>query len=507
MAPAAREYFNRLQIMLYSGIAHPQMRRRRCVIGRPRNIGRSLPVNVTRESSNPTEVTLNILMDLDDEEPFINRSYRRLVSRLQIPGFRPGKAPRSIVERHVGRAALVQEALEFMIPETLDQVLKDQDIQAFIEPELELLEVEPVSFKAVVPLEPEVDLGDFRMIRLEPEPVEITQDGVDEVVEQLRFEAGPWEPVDRPVQFGDLLSLDITGTILGEQAISDQGIDFVPQLDNQLPIPGFSVYLEGAEEGQEKEFTLTVPDDHPQTEYASNECRFRVKVLSIKEKRLPDLDDEFAKGIRDGYESLKALHSDVKERLTKDAETASLRQLEKNSLEELLKIASVQASNLIYQRELDQMNQEHEKRLQGQRVDMDTYLSYIGNTQEEWLEHLRPQAEQRLNTFLVMRKLAEQEGIDVDPQDIQAEIDSMASTSGDSEESVRTALSTDSARDSIRSSLLSRKVMEHLVEIVQGQEQSVLEPEPSTDAQAEAEEETPAQQDSVEETGEEDSSK
>ena len=460
-------------------------------------------MNVTRESSNPTEVTLNILMDSDDEEPFINRSYRRLVSRIQIPGFRPGKAPRSIVERHVGRAALVQEALEFMIPETLDQVLKDQDIQAFVEPELELLEVEPVSFKAVVPLEPEVDLGDFRLIRLEREPVEITQTGVDEVIERLRFEAGPWEPVERPVQFGDLLSLDITGTILGEQAISNQGIDFIPQQDNQLPMPGFSIYLEGVVEGQEKEFTLTVPDDHHQTEYAGKECRFRVKVLSIKEKRLPDLDDEFAKGIRDGYESLEALRSDVNERLTKDAETASLRQLEQDSLEELLKIAQVQASGLIYQRELDQMHQEQERRLQGQRVDMDTYLSFIGNTQEEWLDQLRPQAEQRLNTFLVMRKLAEEEGIDVDPEEIQSEIDSTASSSGDSAESVRRALSTDSARDSIRSSLLSRKVMERLVEIVQGQEKSVGEPEDSTDTQAETEEETPAQQGSDEETGEE----
>ncbi len=363
-----------------------------------------------------------------------------------------------------------------------------------------------VSFKAVVPLEPEVDLGDFRMIRLEREPVEITEAGVDEVIEQLRFEAGPWEPVERPVAFGDLLSLDITGTILGEQAISNQGIDFIPQQDNELPMPGFSIYLEGTVEGQEKEFTLTVPDDHRQTEYAGQECRFRVKVLSIKEKRLPDLDDEFAKGIRDGYESLEALRSDVEERLTKDAETASLRQLEQNSLDELLTIAQVQASGLLYQRELDQMHQEQERRLQSQRVDMDTYLSFIGNTHEEWLDQLRPQAEQRLNTFLVMRKLAEEEGIDVDPEEIQSEIDTTASSSGDSAESVRTALSTDSARDSIRSSLLSRKVMERLVEIVQGQEKSAAEPENSTEAQADAEEETPAQQESDQETEEEDRS-
>mgnify|MGYP003323198449 CR=1 FL=1 len=121
-------------------------------------------MNVTRESDSPTEVTLSILMDSTDEEPYLNRSYRRVVGRLQIPGFRPGKAPRSVVESHVGRTALVQEALEFMIPESLDKVLKEQDIKAFAEPELEVVDLEPVSYKAVVPLEPEVDLGEIHSI-------------------------------------------------------------------------------------------------------------------------------------------------------------------------------------------------------------------------------------------------------------------------------------------------------------------------------------------------------
>ena len=151
-------------------------------------------MNITKESESATEVTLNISLDSADEEPFIGRSYRRLVSRVQIPGFRPGKAPRSIVEQHVGRTVLVQEALEFMIPETLDQVLKDENLSAFAEPQLEILEVEPVSFKAVVPLEPVVDLGNFRETRLEKDSVEITVDQIGEVLEQLRIESAPWEP-------------------------------------------------------------------------------------------------------------------------------------------------------------------------------------------------------------------------------------------------------------------------------------------------------------------------
>ena len=126
-------------------------------------------------------------MDANDEEPFLNRSFRRVANRVRIPGFRPGKAPRSVIESHLGREALVHEALEFMIPESLDQVLKDEDIQAFMQPQLEVLEMAPVSYKAVVPLEPIVELGEFQSIHLDREPVKITDDQIESVLEDLRF--------------------------------------------------------------------------------------------------------------------------------------------------------------------------------------------------------------------------------------------------------------------------------------------------------------------------------
>ena len=435
---------------------------------------------VTKESVTPTDITLNVSMASEDEEPFIGRSYRRLASRVNIPGFRPGKAPRSIVESHLGRTALVQEALEFMIPETLDQVLSDEDIQAFADPQLELLEIEPVSFKAVVPLEPLVDLGDFRSIQVDREAVTVGEEQVDEVIEQLRTEAAPWDPVERPVQFGDLLNLNVDGTIEEEQAINDQGVDFIPQEDNPMPMPGFSSELEGMTAGETKEFSLFVPEDHNQEEYAGKECQFKVEVLSIKEKQLADLDDEFAKGIRDGYESLEALRDFVRGRIREDAEASAERQAQDASLQELLKTASIQASDLIYQRELDHMHEERERSLRSQRMDMDTYLGYIGKTDEEWREEIRPRAEERLNTYLVLRKLAEEEGIEVSPDDIQSEIDTIVATAGDSEESMRGTLSSDSARESIRSSLVNRQVMTRLLEIA-GAAAEVSEDQPAND--------------------------
>jgi len=454
-------------------------------------------LNVTKDSVTTTEVTLTISMDSDDEEPFLNRSYRRVASRVRIPGFRPGKAPRAVVENHMGREALVHEALEFMIPESLDQVLKDEDIQAFMEPQLEVIDMAPVSFKAVVPLEPVVELGEFQAIRLERETVEVTGDQVDHVLEDLRFESAPWEPVERPLAFGDLVTMNVKGSIEGEEVIDDNGIDYIPAMDNNMPFPGFSVYLEGMAEEQNKEFTLSVPDDYPQENYAGKECRFNVEVLTIKEKNLPELDDEFAKGVRDGYESLEALTDFVRQRLIDEAEVNETRRLEASSLEELKKLAKIEASKLVYQRELDLMYEERERSLRNQQIDMELYLSYAGQTEDELREQMKPQAEERLNTMLVLRKLADLENIEISDEDVEGEITNLiSSTGGESETAMRQALNTENAKESVRSSLMNRKIMARLVEITQGGESAataIAEPEETNQETEPEEESSPAE--------------
>ncbi|HIF43869.1 MAG TPA: trigger factor [Dehalococcoidia bacterium] len=445
-------------------------------------------MNVTKDSVTTTEITLTIAMDTDDEEPFLNRSYKRVASRVRIPGFRPGKAPRSVIENHLGREALVHEALEFMIPESLDQVLKDEDIQAWMEPKLEVLGMEPVSYKAVVPLEPVVDLGEFQAIRLEREPVEVTDEQVNEVLESLRFEAAPWEPVERALAYGDLATMNVKGIIEEEEVIDDQGIDFIPQEDNNLPFPGFSTHLEGILEGESKLFTLSVPDDYPQENYAGKECQFNVEVLSVKEKNLAELDDEFAKGVRDGFESLEALTDHVRQRLVDESEATETRRLEVSGLEELKKLAKIEASELVYERELDMMYEERARSLQNQQMSMELYLSYVGQTEEELREQMKPQAEERLNTMLMLRKLADVEEIEVGDEDVEVEITNLIeSTGGNSDASMMQALNTENARESIRSSLMNRKIMARLVEISQGEESASPAATDATDTSPESE--------------------
>ena len=452
-------------------------------------------MNVTKDSVTTTEITLTIAMDTDDEEPFLNRSYKRVASRVRIPGFRPGKAPRSVIENHLGREALVHEALEFMIPESLDQVLKDEDIQAWMEPKLEVLGMEPVSYKAVVPLEPVVDLGEFQAIRLEREPVEVTDEQVNEVLESLRFEAAPWEPVERALAYGDLATMNVKGIIEEEEVIDDQGIDFIPQEDNNLPFPGFSTHLEGMLEGESKLFTLSVPDDYPQENYAGKECQFNVEVLSVKEKNLAELDDEFAKGVREGFESLEALTDHFRQRLVDESEATETRRLEVSGLEELKKLAKIEASELVYERELDMMYEERARSLQNQQMSMELYLSYVGQTEEELREQMKPQAEERLNTMLMLRKLADVEEIEVGDEDVEVEITNLIeSTGGNSDASMMQALNTENARESIRSSLMNRKIMARLVEISQGEESASPAATDATDTSPESEPEEESQE-------------
>ena len=395
---------------------------------------------VTREDSEARQVVLNVELEPADIDQHLQRVYRQLVNRVQIPGFRKGKAPRSVVESFLGRTAMVQEGLDSIVTASLNQALEQESLEPFGEPEIDSLELEPVSFKATVPLEPEVELGDFRSIRLEPDPVEVTDEQVTEVLEQLQRSNGVWEPREGQVRFGDMVNLDVDGTIEGNRVLLERGVDFVPQQDNPIPFPGFSVYLEGMSSAEEKEFTLTVPEDYRDTAIAGKECRFEVKVLEVKEFILPDLDDEFAKGVGEGYDSMDELQDDIRSRLHNDATEAANRALQEKALQQVIDDASVVYPPLTEQRELDRMVEDRAHALREHRLQTEDYVAEAGKSDDEVRAELRPEAIERLTRFLVLRELSREEGIEVTDDDVEDEIDQMAGT-GESQEAIRNAFS------------------------------------------------------------------
>ena len=430
-------------------------------------------MKVTRDNASPIELTLTVELAEEDENPFIDRSYRRTVSRVNIPGFRRGKAPRHIVERMLGRPTLLQEALDFMVPETLDQVLREQEVEAFAEPSIEITDLEPVSFTATIPLEPTVDLGDYLSIRVESDTTEVIDEDVDRVIERIQQEQAVWEPVERAVEYGDRLNLNVRGTIEDETVVEDDDVEYVPEEANVLPFPGFAPNLLGMVEEEEREFMVTIPEDYPREQYAGKDVQFQVTVLSVKEKNLPDLDDEFAKSIGEGFDDLEALRANILESLTSQAESAARNQLEQQSLEALCDAAVVNASPILFERELESMQEERDRMLRQQNLDLTTYLRFLGKSLEEFREEMRPNAERRLTGALVMRKLAQVEEIEISDEDVQSETDRLLGLSSegaeqDNLEQLHEYLGMESTREGIRGSLHSRRVMERLTEITQG---------------------------------------
>ena len=428
-------------------------------------------MKVTKEEPASREVVLNIELDSEDVEPYLDRSYRRMVNRVQIPGFRKGKAPRTLVENYLGKEAMIRDSLDYIAQQSIEKAIENEQLEVFGDPDVEVVEINPPSFKATVSLEPIVDLGAFRSLRMKPEPVEVTDEQVSEIIEQMRYESAPWEPVERPIKFGDLITLDVDGFIDGQQVADDREVEFIPQQDNPMPFTGFSVHLEGVSKGQEKEFTLPIPEDYPDESIQGKECRFKVTIHEIKEKALPEVDDEFAKGIGEGYESVDALKQNVLDNLTSQAERASQREFQEAALQKVIDGANIEMASITTNREIDNMLENRAEALRSRRISMDDYLRSASKTEEELREELRSSAEERVTRFLVLRQLAKEEDLAVEDEDIDAEVDTISGGQSESAESLRQALSTDSARASVASAILSRKVLERLSEIVQSDDQ------------------------------------
>ena len=432
-------------------------------------------MKVTWDNSSPVEVTLTVEMATEDENPYLERSYRRAVGRVNIPGFRRGRAPRHVVENMVGRVALIQEALDFMVPETLSKALADEAVAAFAEPSIEVTQIDPVvSFTATIPLEPGVDLGDYRSVRVPQDPVTISDEQIDGALQRMQEQQVVWEPVERPVQYGDRLNINVQGTMGEDTIVNEQDVEYIPTEDSVLPFPGFASYLLGAAEDDELAFTLRVPDDYPRPTFAGRDVDFQVSVLAVKEKNVPELDDEFARSLSEGYDDFASLRASVVANLTAQAEAAARNELEQKSLAAICQVAIVNASPLLYEREVDAIRSERERMLQQQGLDMATYLNFMGKSEDEYLAEMRPDAERSLTTRLILRKLAEVEQIEISDDDVQAESERLleSSTAEDATDenirAMREFLNSTSTRDNIRSSLHARRVLERLTEITQG---------------------------------------
>lgn len=427
-------------------------------------------MKVTREDLEHSEVSLNIEVEEEDIEPYLQRAYQRVVGRVNIPGFRKGKAPRPVLERFVGRQSLEDDALDLMLPEIVQRAIEEQDVKQASIPQVELVEREPIVIKASVPIAPEVVLNAYREIRVPVEPVVVTEDQINTLLDLLRRDTAPWEPVDRPVAMDDQVIMDIKATLDGQEITRQEGVVYMVMEGNVSPVAGFPERLVGINSQETKEFTISMPEDYPDRELAGKDVEFSVTIHEIKAKNLPDLDDEFAKGVGEGYDNLEALTTKLREDFLVRGELEAREKYEDQVFEQLLEKANINLSPLMVEHEVDHMLQNQEQALRRQQVSVEQYLQTVGKSPDEHRGELRQAAEARLKRTYAIVKVAELEGIKVSPEEIEEEINRLIDAAGPTQpESFRHNIESDDGRESLEQILTRRKALQRLVEVARGE--------------------------------------
>jgi trigger factor len=424
-------------------------------------------VKVTREKTENGQAFLTIELEPTELEQALEQSYRRLAGKANIPGFRKGKAPRAVLERHIGKDSLLEDALNNILPQTYEKALREQEIEAIAQPHIEMTQTDPVVFKVTVPLKPTIELGDYHSIRLTPEPAGLAEGEVDAVIEQLRRQHAVWEPVERGANFEDLVTLDIESRVEGNPLLNQQGVQYQILPDHPLPVPGFAQQLVGMKSGGEKEFKLNLPKDYPQTELAEKEAQFKVKVGEIKQPRLPKLDKEFARLVSPEFKTMAALRKQITANLKLRAEQKAKEEFEERVVDAAIDVSRVEFPPVLVDAEVDQLFIQQVRWLETSGGKLEAYLNQINKTEEEMREELRPLATKRVARSLVLGKIAEEGKIEVTDAEINAELENIAQSAGGDKDKVQELLESSQARSSVERLLTTRKAIQWLAEIAQ----------------------------------------
>lgn len=411
---------------------------------------------------------MRVEIEPEEIDHSLEHAYHHVVKEVVIPGFRKGKAPRAVLEQYVGKEALRKEALEELVPELCMKIVEDQKLEVVARPQVEMLEQDPVVFKATFSLRPEIELGDYRAIRIERPAVEVSDREVDDFMQDLRQRHGDWAPAPRAADFDDMLVIDVTQAEKGGETRRHEGQQVLLMKESMLPLPGFSEHLVGLAPGEEKEFTISFAADYRVKDLAGREFGFKVKVNEVKEKRLPDLDDEFAQSLGEGMDSLEALRKYASDGLKKAAEDRVAREHEVEVLAAVIDSAvKLEYPPVFVEDEISRLMRDREMATRD-RGGLRAYLKAFNKTEEQMREELRPRAVEQVRHDLVLGKVAEEEKITVEPAEVETEIQDMLNGAGEANGRLKELFGTDRARDLMENRMYARKALQRLVDIALG---------------------------------------
>ena len=434
-------------------------------------------LQITTEPVEPRQVRLTIDVPEERVREEMRRVARAIARQVSIPGFRKGRAPYHIIAQRYGEAYLRGEAAENLIESVFKEALEQEKIEPYAPASLEEVKTEPLRYVFTVPLSPEVDLGDYRSLRIKRRTVRVTKKEVEEALERLREEHAVLEPrEDRPAQPGDVIAFSVEGrTDQGEIFLKDEEAETVVDPEKEWPLPGFYQALVGMKPGEEKTFRLKVPEG---SSFDFEEAEFTVQVKQVFERLLPGLDDDLAR-TAGPFDSLDELRKHIKEQIRQQKQQEAEDEYVEQAMQALLDGAKVVYPPQVLEEEIDEMVEDLEQRVRRDlRMSLEDYLKAIGKTEEELREEMRPRAEERLRTTLVLTRFVEAEGLEVTDEEVEKRVAEIKEAVG---EEGRKWTPSEAERREVRNLLLREKIIARLTAIARGEVEAEAEPKEKTE--------------------------
>ncbi|CDQ39411.1 trigger factor [Virgibacillus sp. CM-4] len=418
------------------------------------------------EKQEGNEGVLTIEVSVEEFDKALDQAFKKVSKDVQIPGFRKGKIPRGIFEKRFGVEALYQDAVDIVLPDAYMQAVEETGIEPVAQPDVDIDTIEkgqPLVFTAKVTVKPEVKLGEYKGLEVEDQSVEVTDEDVEHDLEHQReHHAELVVKEEGKIEEGDTAVIDFEGFVDGEAFEGGKGENHSLEIGSGQFIPGFEEQLIGKETGEDTEVSVTFPEDYHAEDLAGKEATFKVKIHEVKYKELPELDDEFAKDLDDEVETLEELKSKKKEQLLEQKKQDVENQKRETLVEKASDNAEAEVPEAMVDTELDQMVKEFEQRLQMQGMTLEMYSQFSGQDEAALKEQMREDAEKRVKTNLTLEAIVDEEGLEVSEEDVDAELEKMASMYGAEVEQLKQMLGGNT--DAIKGDLKMRKAIDFLVE-------------------------------------------
>jgi trigger factor len=426
-------------------------------------------LSVVTEQLPKSQVGMTIEVPTELVDATYERVLNRLASRARIEGFRPGKAPRSLVEARLGPAVVREEVVEAMVPDVMRQALQEKAIDPIDNPDVEVLELErgrPARLKATISVMPEVTLPDITTLHPDLHGHDVTEEMLERRLEDVRQPMAEITPVEREARLGDIAVIDVEVEVDGEVVESETQKAMEAELKEGVLLPELLAVLPGTFVDETREAKVTFPNTYSDPKLAGKDATIRVTLRGVKEKILPPLDDALAKILSEGkHETVESYRDSVRQELEESVRAMEKLEREQEVVRTLVDASSVEVPQTLVDRELTSQLEAMERTLNRQGLKLARYLEYVGKTIDQWVEEQRPDAEDRLKVDLVLAEFARRENLEPSDEEVMTYLEEQAAQEDELKGQMAELKSSPSARRYYASRLRRARVLERLLEI------------------------------------------